>query len=243
MVAEGKDCGFMRTFVSIDCVVFGFDKKQLNVLLVQRQTASMEESSLKLPGSLIYQEEDADKAAGRVLNELTGIKKMTLRQFKTYTSLQRTANPADVEWLKLEYHNQIDRLITIAYLSLCKTDRKLNTVSKYRTVDWYPVSELPQMPFDHNQIVVESLQAIRAWGEHEPAVLFELLPTKFTAAELRCLYEAIYHKTCDVRNFQKKLAGMEYVVPLDERQEGVAHRAARLYKFDRVLYNKRKVSI
>jgi hypothetical protein len=234
---------FMRTYVSVDCVVFGFDKKQLNVLLVQRNTPTPNGKDLKLPGSLIYQEEDADKAAHRVLNELTGIKKMKLRQFKSFTSPQRTANLDDVAWLEIAYHNKIDRLITIAYLSLCKINRRLNVVSKYKIVDWNPVNNLPRMPFDHNQIVEESLKEIRSWVENEPAILFELLPTKFTAAELRNLYSAIYHREFDVRNFHKKIAGMEYIVPLDQKQQGVSHRAARLYKFDRILYNKRKVSI
>lgn len=235
--------GFLQAFVSIDCVVLGFDGEQLNVLLVERKNFLEGEGKLKLPGSLIYQEEDSDSAAGRVLYELTGIRKMALKQFKSFTSVERAANPADRIWLKEEYHNHIERLITIAYLSLCKINRKLNIASKYKSVSWVPVNALPGMPFDHNQIVREALQEIRKWVEYEPAVLFELLPAKFTAAELRHLYEAVYHKPCDVRNFHKKLAGMEYVVPLAEKEQGVAHRAARLYKFDRVLYNKRKITM
>ena len=133
---------FMQTFVSTDCVIFGFDRNQLHVLLVERNTLSANEGHLKLPGSLIYQEEDADSAAARVLSELTGIKKMVLKQFKSFTSLQRTSNPADTLWLQQEYHNQIDRLITIAYLSICKIDRKLHTVSKYKKVVWYPFSSV-----------------------------------------------------------------------------------------------------
>ncbi|MCL1943536.1 MAG: NUDIX hydrolase [Candidatus Azobacteroides sp.] len=237
------DYPFMQTFVSVDCVVLGFDKNRLNVLLVQRNTLTPDGKDLKLPGSLIYQREDTDEAAHRVLNELTGIKKMTLKQFKSFTSPQRTANPDDVAWLEIAYHNKIDRLITIAYLSLCKINRKLNIASKYKTVDWRPVDDLPQMPFDHNQIVNTALKEIRNWVENEPAILFELLPTKFTAAELRRLYEAVYDKRYDVRNFHKKMAGMDYIVPLDEKQEGVSHRAARFYKFDRILYNKRKTKI
>jgi hypothetical protein len=233
---------FLQTYVSVDCVVFGFDKGQLNVLLVQRNTLSSATTGLKLPGSLIYQQEDADAGAYRVLNELTGIKKITLRQFKSFTSPNRTANKDDVAWLETTYHNKIDRLITVAYLSLCKTNRKLNTVSKYATVSWCPISELPLMPFDHNQIVEEALNEIRSWVEMEPAVLFKLLPVKFTVAELRHLYEVIYRRKYDVRNFHKKIIRMEYIVPLEEKQENVSHRAARYYKFDRVIYKKLKIT-
>lgn len=241
MEEKNKQNHFMQTFVSVDCVVFGFDKEQLHVLLVQRNTPTPNGSDLKLPGSLIFQEEDADEAAHRVLNELTGIRKMTLKQFKSFTSPKRTANPDDVAWLEVAYNNKINRLITIAYLSLCKINRKLHVVSKYKTVDWRPIDQLPDMPFDHNQIVEESLNEIRRWVEYDPAVIFELLPAKFTATELRKLFEAIYRRKYDVRNFHKKLSCMEYVVALEERQQGVSHRAARYYKFDRIAYNKLRV--
>jgi len=242
-MGKSTDLTFMQTHVSVDCVVFGFDKDQLYVLLVQRNTLSDSRKNLKLPGSLIYQPEDADKAAGRVLNELTGIRKMKLRQFKTFTSPMRTADRDDVDWLEYEYHNKIDRLITIAYLSLCKITRKLNVASKYSTVEWRPVNKLPKMPFDHNQIVEESLEEIRNWVEYEPDTLFELLPTKFTVTEFRLLYEAIYNRNYDARNFHKKMAQMKFILPLDEYQQNVKHRAARYYKFDKVAYNKHRIGI
>jgi ADP-ribose pyrophosphatase YjhB (NUDIX family) len=234
------DLLYMRTYVSVDCVVFGFDKNQLYVLLVRRNSSDSDAKGLKLPGSLIYQPEDADAAANRVLNELTGIRKMTLKQFKSFTSPERIADEEDARWLEYAYHNSIDRLITIAYLSLCKITRKLNVASKYNAVEWLPVNQLPRMPFDHNLIVEESLKEIRNWVEHDPVILFELLPVKFTIPELRLLYEAIYNRKFDARNFHKKLNQMPFVISLAEYQENVNHRAARYYKFDRIAYNKRK---
>ena len=228
----------MQTFVSVDCVIFGFDKNHLNVLLVQRNTGTHDSEGLKLPGSLIYQDEAADEAAHRVLKELTGINNMALKQFKSFTSLKRISNPDDRAWLEVAYNNKINRLITIAYLSLCKINRKFNVISKYKTVEWCPVNNLPGMPFDHNQIVEESLEEIRSWVKSNPEVIFELLPNKFTATEMRNLYEAIFQKEYDVRNFHKKMSSMEYVVPLDEKQSLVPHRAARYYKFDKIIYKK-----
>ncbi len=234
---------FIQTYISVDCVVFGFDGQSLNVLLVRRYPEKVDGLDLKLPGSLIYQDEDADTAAHRVLKDLTGINKMTLKQFNSFTSPQRTSNPEDIEWLKFEYNNKIDRIVTVSYLSLCKIDRKLNVVSKYKTVQWCPVDELPKMPFDHNLIVEDSLKEIRRWLEYEPSVVFELLPSKFTAAQLRRLYEAVYRKSYDVRNFHKKIAGMDYIVLTNEWESGVSHRAARFYKFDKILYKKRMAAI
>jgi hypothetical protein len=71
-------------------------------------------------------------------------------------------------------------------------------------------------------------------------MLFDLLPRKFTASQLRVLYELVYDRTIDVRNFHKKISMWGFVVPLDEKEKGVPHRAARYYKFDRKIYNKMK---
>ncbi|HOS45908.1 MAG TPA: NUDIX domain-containing protein, partial [Paludibacter sp.] len=227
-------------FVSVDCVVFGFDNENLNILLVKREKEPTTEfKNMKLPGSLIYNDEDVDDAANRVLYELTGIRRMSLRQFRCFASPDRARNVEDQKWLDKEYQPNINRLITVAYLSLCKIDRKLVNISKYKDSVWLPISELPQMPFDHNLIVEESLSEIRKWVESEPVVIFELLPSKFTISQVRKLYEAIYNKKIDVRNFHKKIAAMPYVVALNEKQQNVSHRAARYYKFDKTIYNKR----
>lgn len=234
---------FIHTYVSVDCVVFGFDDNQLNILLVQRDAEEADPKDLKLPGSLIYNEEDVDDAANRVLFELTGIKKMALKQFRCFASPDRASRKEDQKWLDKAYQPNINRLITVAYLSLCKIDRKLINVSKYKSTEWCPLSEIPKMPFDHNEIVEESLAEIRKWVEIEPSIVFELLPNKFTISQLHRLYEAIYNKSIDIRNFHKKIAAMSYVIALEEKQKDVAHRAARYYKFDKVIYNKRKTTI
>ena len=91
---------------------------------------------------------------------------------------------------------------------------------------------------DHKSLHLLTLLYIRQYVEINPSALFDLLPRKFTASQLRTLYELIYGKPIDVRNFHKKIAMMEYVVPLEEKQQGVAHRAARYYRFDKKIYNK-----
>jgi ADP-ribose pyrophosphatase YjhB (NUDIX family) len=234
---------FIHTYVSVDCVIFGFEDDLLNILLVQRNVDKKGDKDLKLPGSLIYNEEDVDDAANRVLFELTGIKNMSLKQFRCYASPGRANNPDDQKWLDIAYQPNINRLITVAYLSLCKVNRRLNNISKYKQTEWCPIDKIPQMPFDHNQIVKESLVEIRRWIEYNPSIVFELLPQKFTMRQLHNLYETIYDKKLDIRNFHKKVVSMSYVVPLAEKQKDVVHRAARFYKFDKKAYNKLKASI
>lgn len=232
--------------VSVDCVVIGFDGEQLKVLLVKQigQEITDVYTDLKLPGSLIYNDEDLDEAAQRVLYELTGIKNVDLLQFRAFGSKNRTHNPKDVRWLE-RFHqlkSKIERIVTIAYLSMVKIDSKMEQLSDKYQACWMEVKQLKVLAFDHNQIIAEAITYIRQYVEMNPSILFDLLPRKFTASELRVLYELVYDKTFDVRNFHKKITMMEYVVPLDEYQSGVPHRAARYYKFDRKIYNKLHVT-
>ena len=120
--------------VSVDCVLIGFDGEQFRVLLVRQVGKQSEDgyNNMKLPGSLIYDDEDLDEAAKRVLNELTGLKNVKLTQFKAYGSKNRTRNPKDVLWLE-RFHRldekKIDRIVTIAYLTLVKIDRRFEQLS------------------------------------------------------------------------------------------------------------------
>jgi len=232
--------------VSVDCVLIGFDGEQLKVLLVRQvgQESVNGYTDMKLPGSLIYEDEDLDEAAQRVLCELTGLKNVNLLQFRAFGSKNRTHNPKDVRWLE-RFHqlkSKIERIVTIAYLSMVKIDKKLENLSDKYQAEWMEIKDLKVLAFDHNQIISEAITFIRQYVEANPSILFDLLPRKFTASELRVLYELVYDKTFDVRNFHKKIAMMEYVVPLQERQSGVPHRAARYYKFDRKIYNKLHVT-
>lgn len=225
--------------ISIDCAVVGFDGERLRVLLVKRSGADEEGgefNDMKLPGSLIYQDEDLDQAASRVLTELTGLADLELTQFKAFGSKDRTDNPRDVRWLERAQKARVERIVTIAYFSLVKLDPGLIGAVDPAVAEWCPLEEVGQLAFDHNQIITEALQAVRRAVDNDRSLLFDLLPRKFTASQLRLLCELIYAKPLDVRNFHKKISRMPYVVPLDEQQKGVAHRAARFYRFDRKAY-------
>ncbi len=223
--------------VSVDCVLMGAIDDKLSVLLVERQVAGSDEKHYKLPGSLIYESEDLDMAALRVLYEATGLKRLSLKQFKSFGSPQRTKNKEDVQWLENASKLKINRIITVAYLALCKM-KKTELKDKGDTLIWAPVDELPHLPFDHREIVDSAVEEIRNWIDAEPRIVFDYLPAKFTAYQLRRTFEVIYNKSMDVRNFHKRMSAMEYVVLTDECEKGVSHRAARYYRFDKVKYNK-----
>lgn len=226
--------------ISVDCVVTGFDGEQLKVLLIRRAGEENGEifHDMKLPGSLIYMDEDLDEAAKRVLYELTGLKNVHLTQFKAFGSKDRTKDPKDVHWLEHAMSMKVERIVTVAYLSLVKIDRALNRGLEAYQAEWVALPDIKALAFDHNLIIREALAFIRQYVDANPAALFDLLPRKFTALQLRRLYELVYGKQLDVRNFHKKIALMGYVVPLEEKEQGVAHRAARYYRFDKKVYNK-----
>ncbi len=225
--------------ISVDCVIFGFDFTRLNVLLVDRVmvdeiTGKEVINDLTLTGNHIYEDEDLDAAASRVLFDLTGLKNIYLEQFKAFGSTKRISREKDRAWLKFNGRDPDKRIVTIGYYSLLATD-KVTLEWKGRNVRWMPVSEVKDLAFDHMEILSSALEALRTKLLHEP-VGFELLPTKFTLSQLQRLYEIILGEELDKRNFRKKVSRMEYLVPLDEKQKGVPHKPARLYLFNRDIY-------
>ena len=222
-------------YVSIDCVVFGFDGKDLKVLLIKRhiEENTGEYNDKKLPGSIIYMDEDLDEAATRVLAELTGLKNIPLSQFHSFGNPLRTGNPRDILWLERTMKTKIERIVTIGYVALIKIYRKITLNSQNTSAAWYNVDEVKEMnlAMDHNLIVQKGLDHIKWWLNAEPHLMFKLLPTKFTVSQLRLLYDEINQTKSDVRNFQKKINQWHNLVMLDEFEKGVPHRAGRLYKY------------
>ena len=224
--------------ISVDCVIFGFYEDSLKVLLIERD--SLEDNSLKnkkvykLPGDLIRRMEDLNDAAKRVLEELTGLTNIYLKQFAVFGKPDRLKSKNDREWLEQTSGLTISRVVTSAYYSLIKihNSKKKNAIKN--NASWHCVSELPHLAFDHKAIIRKGIDNLRKTIRYEP-LLFEMLPYKFTIRQIQNLYEVILGQELDNRNFRKKLLKAPYVEPLEEKQKGVAHKPARYYKF-----NKRK---
>ena len=225
--------------ISVDIVLMGFDGTALKVVLVKRSGEDEEGlfNDMKLPGSLIYKDEDLDQAESSVLNELTGLRDIRLTQFKTFGSRNRTSNPRDVVWLERAQQARVESIVTVAYFAVVKLDKAMDRLPAREAAVWLDVEHLPALAFDHNQIIADALTAVRREAEYNRSFIFDLLPKKFTASQLRRLYEILHNRKLDVRNFHKKMLQMPYVMALDEYEQGVSHRAARFYKFDRKAYN------
>lgn len=224
-------------FVSVDCVVFGFDGEKLKILLIERNINNTEKglSDKKLPGSIIYEDENLDDAANRILNDLTGLKNIYLSQFRSFGDPERANKPRDKQWLERTTKLKIGRLVTVAYVALIKINRKIIFQSENTTARWYDLESISEMQlaFDHNQIAKEALNFIRNRIQYESHTIFELLPNKFTMTQLRNLYDTILEIKSDVRNFQKKVLQIEGLEKLDEVQKNVPYRAPRLYRYNK----------
>jgi 8-oxo-dGTP diphosphatase len=213
---------FFRMAFSVDCVIFGFDGNELKILLIKRGEEPYPDY-WALPGNLVYLDENIDDAAARVLYELTGLQNVYLEQVQTFGTIGR---------------HPLGRVVTTAYYSLVKIDDfRVYPQSHVAEVKWIPISKVKELAFDHNKILTACFNKLKKIVRGRP-VGFELLPPKFTLSELQRLYEKILEQELDKRNFRKKMLSMKILVELEESQEGVAHRPAKLYKFDEVGYQR-----
>lgn len=232
-----------KIHLSVDCTVLGFNGNRLEVLLIRRtgEEGGKEFHDMKLPGSLILDNEELDDAARRVLTELTGLKNIPLQQFRAFGSKDRTKDPKDVHWLEHAQQAHVARIVTVAYVALVKIGRTIARDMEGSEALWVPVDALPPLAFDHNEIIAAALAHLRTGAVTDPSVLYALLPRKFTVTQLRTLYEVVFGVKLDAANFYKKMTQMPYVVALEEREKGVAHRAARYFRFDKNAYNKTRI--
>jgi 8-oxo-dGTP diphosphatase len=240
----------LNPHISIDCVIFGYNLKNLEVLLLERQlfrkgNKELQFKDLTLPGNHIRNNEDLDAAAIRILNELTGLKDIYLEQFGVFGHPDRLVNQRDQQWLSAIGKDPDDRVITIAYYSLIPLEKYYIGQNNHKSLPywysknprWYHLDEIGDMAFDHKKILFEALRHLREKIKIEP-VIFELLPSKFTVSQIQRLYEVILGHQFDKRNFRKKLTSLEYVVSLNERQKSVSHKPGRYYMFSRDVYER-----
>ena len=130
-----------------------------------------------------------------------------------------------------------ERIVSVAHYALVKlSDHRVQAATDARSAAWFAVDDVPKLAFDHDRILRTALERVKGKVRYQP-IGFELLPPKFTLTQLQHLYEAILERRLDKRNFRKKILGMDILVELDEIEQDVAHRAARLYSFDKKKYD------
>jgi 8-oxo-dGTP diphosphatase len=209
-----------RPAVTVDCVVFGLDENGLQVLLVQRDLAPFK-GRWALPGGFVRMEEDLEAAARRELVEETGLSQVYLEQLFTFGALDRDPR---------------ERVISVAWYALVKlSDHRVRAATDARAAAWFRLADQPELAFDHDQILRVAKARLQGKVRYQP-IGFELLPPKFKLSQLQGLYERVLEKALDKRNFRKKILAMGLLEETGEVEQGVSHRAARLYRFDKKKY-------
>ncbi len=229
----------LNPHISVDCVIFGFDGENLKVLLIKRKIKSLNKEVIdfKLPGDFITDEEDLETAASRVLQELTGLSNIFLKQLWVFGSPRRIGKERDIKWLRETTGLPIERVVTVAYYSLIKISESQQELVNKNDAVWMKLGEIAVLAFDHYEILQKGLKTLRKRLQNEP-IGFELLPQIFTIRQLQNLYEIILGERLDNRNFRKKILKAEYLVPTNNKEKDVAHKPARLFMFDKDIYER-----
>ena len=210
-----------RFYVSVDCIIFGFDKGSLKLLLLKRNFEPAK-GSWSLMGGFVQDGESVDDAAKRVLAELTGLENVYMEQVGTFGEVDRDPG---------------ERVISVAYYALININEYDRNLVQQHNAHWAEINEIPPLVFDHPQMVKQARIMLlkKASSEH---IGFNLLPSLFTLFQLQSLYEAIYGEPLDKRNFRKRVADLNYIEKTDKIDKTGSKRGAALYKFNENAYRK-----
>lgn len=208
-------------YVSVDCIIFGFDKGSLKLLLLKRNFEPAK-GSWSLMGGFVQDGESVDDAAKRVLAELTGLENVYMEQVGTFGEVDRDPG---------------ERVISVAYYALININEYDRNLVQQHNAHWAEINEIPPLVFDHPQMIKQARIMLQKKASSEP-IGFNLLPSLFTLFQLQSLYEAIYGEPLDKRNFRKRVADLNYIEKTDKIDKTGSKRGAALYKFNENAYRK-----
>lgn len=212
---------YPRPALTTDSVIFGYDGKELNVLLVERQNEPYQ-NQWSLPGGYVHETENTLACAQRILLEKTGLKKTYIEQLYTFSDTNRDPRG----WT-----------ISVAYFALLNpSDFDLKKGRNTNDVRWWNWTEIPKLAFDHKQILDIGIKRLKAKLTYQP-IGFELLNTYFSMRDLQLLYECILEHSLDKRNFRKKLLKTELLI-LKKNQKKKNKNDPDLFRFDKTRYKK-----
>ena len=209
-----------KVWVSVDCIIFGFDEGKLRILIGKRKM-DPGRGEWSLYGGFVRSDESIDDAANRVLYDLTGLRNLYMRQVGAFGSVDRDPG---------------ERVISIAYYALINVKDYEDRLRKEHRVEWVNIDDIPQLYSDHNEMVRKALKLMRQKIKTEP-IGFQLLPSLFTLTQLQRLYEAIHGEELDKRNFRKRIKDMDFIEKTDLIDKKGSKRGAALFRFNKRIYN------
>lgn len=203
-------------FVSVDCIVFGFDEGKLKLLIGRRQM-DPGRGEWSLYGGFVGEKESLEDAAHRTLFQLTGLKEMYLKQVGAFGAIDRDPG---------------ERVISVAYFALINVKDYDSRLQKEHGVEWVAINDMPPLYGDHQIMVEKAIGMLRRRIDTEP-LSFNLLPSLFTLTQLQQVYEAILDETIDKRNFRKRMKILDFIEKTELVDKKSSKRGAALYRFNK----------
>lgn len=208
-----------KVWVSVDCIVFGFENNHLKLLIGRRQM-DPGRGEWSLYGGFVRDDESLDDAAYRVLRDLTGLKKTYMKQVGAFGAIDRDPG---------------ERVISVAYCALINVADYDDKLRQQYGLEWVDLDKLPKLYSDHNQMVSKAISLLRRRIKTEP-LSFNLLPDLFTLTQLQHVYEAILGDGIDKRNFRKRIKQIDFIEKTELIDKKTSKRGAALYRFNKKLY-------
>ncbi len=209
-----------KIFVSVDCIIFGFDENKLKILIGKRQM-DPGRGEWSLYGGFVRNGESVDDCAYRTLKELTGMHDVYMQQVGAFGSVDRDPG---------------ERVVSVAYYALINVKDYDENLIQEHGVEWIDVEQIPPLYSDHFEMVKQALQKMRQKMRTQP-VGFNLLPELFTLTQLQRLYEVVNGQEIDKRNFRKRIKDMDFIEKTDKVDKKTSKRGAALYHFNKSIYN------
>lgn len=208
-----------KVWVSVDCIVFGFENNQLKLLIGRRQM-DPGRGEWSLYGGFVRDDESLDEAANRVLYSLTGLKEIYMKQVGAFGAVDRDPG---------------ERVISVAYCALINVNDYDDKLRQQYELEWADLGQLPKLYSDHNQMVNKAISLLRRRIKTEP-LSFNLLPDLFTLTQLQLVYEAILGSPIDKRNFRKRIKQIDFIEKTELIDKKTSKRGAALYRFNKKMY-------
>jgi ADP-ribose pyrophosphatase YjhB (NUDIX family) len=211
--------GQPHVLVALDCIIFGFDGKDIKLLLIRRGFEP-EKDKWSLMGGFLQPHETLDEAANRILKQLTGLEGVYMEQLQVFSEIAR---------------DPIERTVSVAYFALIDIHQYEKQISEEYHAEWFMLDKKPRLIFDHDDMVRLAQKQLRYKAALHP-ILFQLLPEKFTIPQLQNLYECVYGTLFDNRKFTRKVMSTGLIVKLNGKDKSGSRKGAYYYRLDKRTY-------
>jgi ADP-ribose pyrophosphatase YjhB (NUDIX family) len=208
--------------ISVICTIFGYGEEGLQTLLIRRRFEPCI-GHWALPGVMLHPDEEVPQVRNFIIREVTGLVDSYTREIRAFTD--KTRHP-------------LGRVINVGYYSTVRmSDVKAEPGAFSLETKWFPINEIPDLVFDHGTVLNSARRRLRKRMRRHPTAFF-MLPEKFTMPAVHNLFEQVFEKEIDKRNFSRKALQSDLILDSGEKkatQDNVG-RLPRLYSFDWTAY-------